>query len=98
MHVIFSMLKVPDWGSAIVMKGDCGGWYITQRFHKQRIIVEELTSGPRLNARTVSLCSQSFDGAVNKMHRMEMPKLCASLTQTARVSGSAFVLSGASLV
>jgi hypothetical protein len=53
----------------------------------------ERTFGPRFSARTVSLCSQSRAGAVKRTHRTEIFSFCASSTQTARVSGSAFVLS-----
>jgi hypothetical protein len=52
-----------------------------------------LTSGPGFKARTVSLCSHSRADAVKSTHRSGTFSFCASLTQTARVSGSAFVLS-----
>jgi hypothetical protein len=52
-----------------------------------------LTSGPGFKARTVSLCSHSRADAVKRTHRSGTFIFCASLTQTARVSGSAFVLS-----
>lgn len=42
----------------------------------------------------MSLCSQSFVDAVNKTQRIGTFKFRASLIQTPRVSGSAFVLSG----
>lgn len=60
---------------------------------QERLDVEKLTSGPIFNARTVSLCSQSFTDAVKRTHRIGASSFCASFTQTARVSGSAFVLS-----
>lgn len=41
----------------------------------------------------MSLCSQSFTDAVKRTHRIGTLSFCANLTQTARVSGSAFVLS-----
>jgi hypothetical protein len=53
----------------------------------------KLTSVPTFKARTVSLCSHSLAGAVKRTHRIDTFNFCASLTQTARVSGSAFVLS-----
>lgn len=56
--------------------------------------VGKLTSGPIFNARNVSLCSQTFVGAVKRTHRMGMLSFCANLIHTALVSGSAFVLSG----
>jgi hypothetical protein len=52
-----------------------------------------LTSGLRFKARNVSLCSHSFDDAVNSTHRIGTFSFCANVTHTARVSGSAFVLS-----
>jgi hypothetical protein len=67
--------------------------YLTIGSHPACQIFEERTSGPRFSARTTSLCSHSRAGAVKWTHRIEMFSFCASLTQTARVSGSAFVLS-----
>jgi hypothetical protein len=52
-----------------------------------------LTSGQRFNARTVSLCSHTLAPAVKWMHRMGTFVSFARFTQTARVSGSALVLS-----
>ena len=54
----------------------------------------QLTSGLRFNARTVSLCSHTLAGAVKWMHRIGTFLSLARLTHTARVSASAFVLSG----
>jgi len=68
------------------------GQNVTRGLHAA-LDVEELTSGPKFNARTVSLCSQSFTDAVKSTHRIGTFSFCANLTQTARVSGSAFVLS-----
>ena len=56
--------------------------------------VGKLTSEPMFNARNVSLCSQSFGGAVKSTHRIGTFKFCAKLIQTALVSRSALVLSG----
>jgi hypothetical protein len=53
----------------------------------------KLTSVPGFKARNVSLCSHSFDDAVKSTHRMGTFSFCANVTHTARVSGSAFVLS-----
>lgn len=54
---------------------------------------ESPTSGPTLNARTASLCSQSRGEAVNKTQRIGTFIFFARVTQWALVSGSALVLS-----
>ena len=54
----------------------------------------KLTSGPTFSPRNASLCSHSLGEAVKRIHRMPTFNLCANVTHTARVSGSAFVLSG----
>lgn len=53
----------------------------------------QLTSEPRFNARTVSLCSQSLWDAVKWTQRTGTFLSFARLTHTARVPGSALVLS-----
>lgn len=54
----------------------------------------QLTSGPTFNARNVSLCSHSLGDAVKSTHRRGTLSFCANATHTARVFGSALVLSG----
>jgi hypothetical protein len=93
MGVLSSFQSVCDF---LIRKGVLYGSRLRSDFVKvpKRDSVGKLTSGPRFKARKVSLCSHSFGGAVKSTQRMGTFSFCtANVTHTARVSGSAFVLS-----